>query len=347
MKAAGRALVALVSLLVALADGAPAGAEEETPFGVVDLHVDVPWQVHFKGRGHELSEGHVTPEGLRKGRYAGIVLAIYLPDYLHEDGAHIEDAEAVLATIEKVVQKSDVLLPLDARVARPGRVTTFVAIEGAGAFAKDITAIDAFIARGVRMVGLVHAKNGPLASAATGERVPHGLTEVGRRFVARVYEKGAIVDVSHMSDKAFDDLVPIARAHGAPIVATHSNARALAGHARTLTDDQLRAIGASGGVAGVNFHAPFVSRKADATLADVVRQVEHMVKVAGVDAVAIGSDFDGGIKVPKGLEDASRLPALARALRARGLTEGDVLKIFGLNALRVLAWRFTPRAGTD
>ncbi len=149
--------------------------------------------------------------------------------------------------------------------------------------------------------------------------------------------------MSHVSDAAFADIAVIARAHGAPVVATHSNARALAGQPRNLTDDQLRVIRDTGGVAGVNFHSPFVNGTNEATVADVVAQVEHMVAVAGVDHVAVGSDFDGGIKPPEGLADAAALPALAAALRARGMSYDDVLKVFSLNALRILGWRPAPR----
>mgnify|MGYP001078988456 CR=1 FL=1 len=118
--------------------------------------------------------------------------------------------------------------------------------------------------------------------------------------------------------------------------------RAINDHPRNLTDDQLRIIAASGGVAGVNFHAPFVTGGAEATLDDVVKQVEYLVKVAGIDHVAVGSDFDGGITTPVGLEDASTFPALAAALRRKGMSHDDVLRIFSQNALRVLGWRPLP-----
>jgi membrane dipeptidase len=147
------------------------------------------------------------------------------------------------------------------------------------------------------------------------------------------------MDVSHVSDAAFADIAAIARKHGAPVVATHSNARALAKVPRNLTDEQLRVIAETGGVTGINFHAQFVNGTNEATLADVVKQTLYMVKVAGIDHVAVGSDFDGGIKTPEGLDDASTFPALAAALRRKGLSYEDVLKIFSLNALRVLGWR--------
>src|SRR5262249_37178974 len=131
----------------------------------------------------------------------------------------------------------------------------------------------------------------------------------------------------------------IARAHHAPVVATHSNARALAKHPRNLTDEQLRVIGETGGGAGINFHSPFVTGDNDATIADVVKQIEDMAKVAGVHHGAVGSDCDGGSKPAQGLDDAAAFPALASALRKRGMSYDDVLKIFSLNALRVLGWR--------
>jgi membrane dipeptidase len=305
---------------------------------VVDLHVDLPYQVHFKGRPPDLRQGHSRLDALTRGAYGGIVLPIYLPDKAHEDGAHIADAEAVFAVIERIIDKNPIFLPLRSRYAHPGRISTFLAIEGAGAFAEDITAIDRFIERGVRLVGPAHAANSPFASAATGEKVAHGLTPLGKEFCKRIYERGALVDVSHLSDAAFADVVPIARSYGAPIVATHSNARAIAGHPRNLTDDELRQIAASGGVAGLNLHSPFVTRSGKATLVDAVAQLDYMISLAGIDHVAIGSDFDGG-RPAKGLDDAGALPALADYLRRRGMTHDDVLKIFALNALRVLGWR--------
>jgi membrane dipeptidase len=306
---------------------------------VVDLHVDIPWQVHFKGRSPALTEGHATLRALAAGGYGGIVFPIYLPDSAHQDGAHVADADAIFATIERLIEEHPIFLPLGARAGVPGRISTFLAIEGAGAFAADVAQIDRFIARGLRLVSPCHGKNSPLASSATGAKVDFGLTPLGKEFCERVYARGALVDVSHVSDAAFADIAVIARAHHAPLVATHSNARAVAGHPRNLTDDELGVIRETGGVAGVNFHATFVTGTHEATVADVVKQVEHLVAVAGIDHVAVGSDFDGGIEPPEGLADAAAFPTLAAALRARGMSYDDVLKIFSLNALRILGWQ--------
>jgi membrane dipeptidase len=342
-----RAATIVAGLFAAALLGAPIASQGGSPppdpaIMVVDLHVDLPWQVHFKGRSPDLSEGHARLDALRSGGYGGIVFPIYLPDKTHKDGAHIEDADAVLGTIEKVIAGNPAFLPLGSRFAEPGRISTFLAIEGGGAFAADITQIDRFIDRGLRLVSPTHGKNSPLSASASDKAVDHGLTPLGKEFCERVYARGALIDVSHVSDAAFADIVVIAARHGAPVVATHSNARAVAKHPRNLTDAQLKIIAATGGVAGVNFHAPFVTGGADATLDDVVKQVEHLVKVAGIEHVAVGSDFDGGITTPLGLEDASTFPALAAALRRKGMSHDDVLRIFSQNALRVLGWRPLP-----
>jgi membrane dipeptidase len=334
------ALLCAGAVLAAPLDSQGGPVSADPPIMVVDLHVDIPWQVHFKGRNPKLREGHASLEALVAGGYGGVVFPIYLPDGgPHKPAANLADAAGVHETILGIIQKNDVFLPLDAVAAQPGKITSFLSIEGAGAFAADVPRIDWFIEHGLRLVSPCHAKNSGLSSSATGAKVDFGLTPLGKEFAERVYAHGALLDVSHVSDAAFADIAALARAHHAPVVATHSNARAIAGHPRNLTDAQLRVIAETGGVTGINFHAQFVNGTNEATLDDVLKQIDHLVKVAGIDHVAVGSDFDGGIKTPEGLENASTFPALAAALRKRGMSYDDVLKIFSLNALRILGWR--------
>lgn len=294
--------------------------------------------MHFKERPRTNPEGPATAERLRLGRYAAVVYPIYLPDYLHDGHPTVADADAIFDTIDAIVAE-DASLVSASGLPEPGlvpedKVAVLVSIEGAGAFADDIAQIDRFIRRGVRFVGPVHARDNRLGGAATGKE-RGGLTDVGKAFCERVYAAGALVDVSHLSERGFRDLVPIAKRFGAPIVATHSNARAKKDHARNLTDKQLRVIAETGGVAGLNLHRGFLGGQ---KLSSIVAMVKHMVAVAGVEHVAIGSDFDGGTP-PSGLADASTLPSLASALVAAGMTEADVRKIMATNALRVLEWR--------
>jgi membrane dipeptidase len=322
----------------------PVVIADKGPFDVIDLHVDTPWKVHFKGRKVTLREGHATPDLLRKGSYAAIIFPIYIPDYADKHHPKISTADGIFDTIDKIVAAHEdtfvsVIADKKPRAVPDDKVAVFVSIEGAGAFAADITQIDRFIARGVRLIGPVHIHDDDLAAAATfGD--DFGLTDLGKQFCERVYKAGALVDVSHMSDKAFDDLVPIAKRFNAPIVATHSNARVVQKVARNLTDEQLRIIGQTGGVAGLNLHSQYV-HSGKAKMSHVVEQVKHMVEVAGIDHVAIGSDFDGGNPV-RDLRDAGRMQDLAKALVEAGLTDADVRKIFGSNALRVLTWGLTP-----
>lgn len=339
------------SASVAVSSAAASTSAEERPPRpdepphAIDMHVDTPWQVKFKDRPVTLPEGHATMAALQTGQYGGIVYPIYIPDYLHGGKPTVRDAEEIYDTIDALVAAhGDVLHAYGKGPTPPGKITAYVAIEGAGCFADDISKIDEFIERGVVFVGPVHWQHGALATSATGKgKKKEGLTEKGKAFSERVYDKGGIVDVSHMSDRSFDDLVPIATKYGAPIVATHSNARAVTNHPRNLNDDQLRAIAKSGGIVGLNFYEKFVKAQEGATVDDLAKHALHMIEIMGIDHVGIGSDFDGGTPA-KGLEDAGHIGALATALRKAGLSAEDVHKVFSENAKRVIRWSAKRRA---
>jgi membrane dipeptidase len=216
-------------------------------------------------------------------------------------------------------------------------ISTWLAFEGAGPLADAPESLTAWVARGVRVVGLVHTEHNALASSSGDARpISYGLTVAGRDVVRRAHALGVPVDVSHASGRAVSEILALARETKGVVIATHSNARKLANHPRNLSDDQLRGIAATGGVVGLNFHSAFVVRGRPATLEDVVQQALYMLKVAGPDHVALGADFEGGISPARGLEDASRFVDLERALRKAGLAEAVVRKLFSQNALRVL-----------
>jgi len=339
--AAGSATATASASATAVAERKPPIiVETEGPFALVDLHVDTPWKVHFKDRPLSLPKGHATPEMMRRGHVAALVYPIYIPDYANDHNPRVQNADEIYDTIDKIIAANELLEAgmapgLKPRAVPADRVAIFVSIEGAGAFAEDISQIDRFIERGVRMISLSHAADTKLSGSATGKKAG-GLTDIGKQFCKRIYEAGALVDVSHLSTTAFADLLPIAKEHGAPIVASHSNARALRKHRRNLTDEQLRQIAASGGVAGLNLYHRFI-RGGKPRMEHVVAMVKHMVEVAGIDHVAIGSDYDGGTPVGA-LKDVGEIQALAKALVDAGFDDADVRKIFALNALRVLYW---------
>lgn len=143
---------------------------------------------------------------------------------------------------------------------------------------------------------------------------------------------GMMVDISHVSDKAFWDALETS---SAPMIASHSSYRSISNIPRNMTDDMIIALAKKGGVIQVNFGCEFLSQKS-ATLADAVEHIDHIIKIAGIDSVGIGADYDGVKCVPTGLEDVSKMPNLTRALLKKGYTARDIRKIYGGNLLRVM-----------
>ena len=306
------------------------------PVPVVDLHVDLSYQFNFKGRDFAAGSGQFSVDALRRGGVSAVVLPLYVPRNASPTGPRVVDLERSYLRVSQALLHGGPFAAAGC-VATPGTVRTFYAFEGAGPLADDPDSLQLWLKRGLRIVGLVHTYANELASSS-GDPEPKafGLTEKGRLFVRRAFDLGLVVDVSHASDRALADILSEAAPVRGVVVATHSNARALANHPRNLNDAQLRAIAATGGVIGVNFHGPFLARGRRARLRDVVRQVEHLRAVAGIDHVAIGSDFEGDIHPPDELRDASRFPGLAAALVQAGFSDSEVRKIFAQNALRVL-----------
>jgi membrane dipeptidase len=329
-------MLELRSVLWLLAAAASAGAARAEPsFAVVDLHVDLPYQLGYHGHALREGSGQASLDQLRAGRVQGVVLPLFVPRQVSPTGPRSEDLEAQYQRVMRELFRGDGF-ELPGCGAGAG-VRTWLSFEGAGPLAQAPESLDAWVARGVRLVGLVHTEHNALASSSgDAHAVDYGLTPAGERVVRRAHALGVAVDVSHASDRAIDDVLAIARETSGVVVASHSNARALCDHPRNLSDAQLRAIAASGGVVGLNLHSPFVVRGRPATLADVVRQALHLVKVAGADHVAIGADFEGGIRPAKGLNDAGHFPELARALGRAGLADHVVRRLFSENALRVL-----------
>lgn len=326
-----------VAAALLLAPAARGVETEPRPVPVVDLHVDLSYQVNYKGRDLARGVGQYVAADLLRSGVRGVVLPLYIPRSVSPEGPRTEDLEASRKHLLD-------LLPQTAPYALPGcapsdddHVRTWFAFEGAAPLASDPESVNAWIEKGVRVFGLVHTYDNALATSSGTRPAPStGLTERGREVVRRIQSAGGIVDVSHMSDAAAADVIELARGASVPVIATHSNARKLADHPRNLNDQLLRAIAATGGVVGVNFHSPFVVKGRAARIDDVVRQVQYLVRVAGEDHVALGSDFEGDIRPARGLADVRGFPKLAVALRRAGLGAEQVRKVFSGNALRVL-----------
>ena len=204
-------------------------------------------------------------------------------------------------------------------------------IENGYAIGHDIDNVDRFRSRGVAYMTLCHNGDNDICDSHKGNQEHNGLSDFGKQVVKRMNSVGMMVDLSHASEKSFWDAMECS---SKPIICSHSSSRALCDHTRNLTDDQMRALAASDGVAQVCLYSGFLKKGGNATVIDAVRHIMHMIDVMGVDHVGIGSDFDGGGGLP-GLEDASWFVSLTERLMAEGLTDSDLSLVWGLNFLRV------------
>lgn len=250
---------------------------------------------------------------------------------------------------------------------RTGKIAALIGIEGGHAIEDSPRLLRDFYALGVRYITLTHTNTNGWADSSGDMRNPDvkhhgGLAPLGREIIAEMNRLGIMVDISHVADKTFWDAIEASKA---PIIASHSSCRAVTNVPRNMTDEMIAALAKKGGVMQINFACGFLSNETSraeeamerklgrydeeafrrgfetgeiprATLADVVAHIEHAVKIGGIGAVGIGSDFDGIPCAPKGLDDVSRFPALTRALLEHGYSAEDVRKIYGGNLLRVM-----------
>jgi membrane dipeptidase len=360
------------------------------PTPAVDLHADTLMAIVHEGHdlgGRDPAAGtELDAARMRAGGLDGQFFSIFVTPYWEGDAA-AQHAHWLLDRLDEAVARgagdfASVATGNQARASiAAGRLAAFRGIEGAHALGSSLERLAEFSARGVRYVTLTWSNANAWADSSGSAPVHGGLSAAGRRLVAEMERLGVLVDVSHVADATFRDVVAIA---SVPFIASHSSCRALADHSRNLSDEQLRAIAEAGGVVGINFHSafldpecpspPFVapwraggpfadpaeaersdrrSRPADrgqpTTLDRLADHVIHAVEVAGVDHVGLGSDFDGKIVPPIGLEDVAALPSLRRKLAARGMQETELDAIWGGNVMRVIESadaQFTRAAST-
>ena len=187
---------------------------------------------------------------------------------------------------------------------KQGKAAGMLSIEGADVIEGRIEMLGVFHRLGVRMVGLVHSLRNQLADGVTDRRTGGGLSELGVQAVEELDRLGIIIDVSHLNDEGYWDVIEHT---GNPVIASHSNSRAICDHPRNMTDEMIEALAENGGVMGMNFAPPFV-HPTDATLEGIVDHLDHIVGLVGPDHVGLGSDYDGIPYTPKGLEDVTKIP---------------------------------------
>jgi membrane dipeptidase len=351
---------------------------------LVDGHNDLAWEIREKGGS---DPARMDPEKgipalmtdvprLRAGGVGGVFWAAYVPVEFAGHGAArvaLEQIDLIHRMTEHSPAMETALTAADVRRSfRRHRVASLIGIEGGHAIENSLGTLRQFYAMGVRYMTLTHVNTIDWADAATDSARHGGLTPFGEEVVREMNRLGMLVDLSHVSDGTMRDALRVSQA---PVIFSHSSARAVADHPRNVPDDVLALLPANGGVVMTNFYSAFVDPQAAAIMHDMVGvergfkaqhpsdpaavdaamdawraahpiprgsvatvadHVDHLVKVAGIDHVGIGSDFDGISTTPVGLEDVSTFPNLTAELLRRGYADGDVKKILGLNVLRAM-----------
>lgn len=352
---------------------------------LIDGHNDLPWEIREarrKGEGEPDVSGpcpglQTDLPRLAAGGVGGQFWSVYVP-------SDLPPVEAVTATLEQVdlvhrlVRRYPDRLELARtagdveRIAASGRVASMIGVEGGHSIANSLGTLRMLARLGAGYMTLTHNDDTPWADSATGDHPHGGLTSFGEEVVRELNRCGVLVDLSHVSDDTMRQAIEVSEA---PVVFSHSSARALCDVTRNVPDDVLETVGRTGGVVMVTFVPSFVAAagaeanragwaearrlrdehpgdpeavraavdawfealgEVPATVGEVADHIDHVREVAGIDHIGIGSDFDGAPSMPEGLEEVSRFPALFAELASRGYGDEDLLKIAGRNVLRLM-----------
>ena len=321
---------------------------------VVDMHCDTIAALAQRGReGWSLAKNglHVSLEEMEKGDYLLQNFALFVA--VEEGRDPWEQVLSLAGCFERQMELcGDRIAPVRTfsdirRAEKAGKMCALLTVEEGAVCRGSLENLERLFDRGVRMMTLTWNYPNELGfpnvtmPAEGGEpdffcpQTQKGLTETGIEFVQNMQRMGMIVDVSHLSDAGFYDVLSCT---DRPFVASHSNARAVCRNVRNLTDDMIRRLAERGGVTGLNFCPSFLEEgleeRGEDVLGAVVRHARHIVNAGGIECLGLGSDFDG-IPTPKGLEGAGKLPLLDDALAKAGFTAAQRDKIFSGNVLRL------------
>ncbi len=351
---------------------------------VFDAHCDTAMRLldDKLDLGKRSKDGHMDIPRMVEGGLNAQVFALWpQPDYWPDRATHrtlqmLDAVQNALSTYPNQIELAKTAADAK-RISNQGKIAIFLGIEGGHAIEDDLAMLRIFHQLGVRVVTLTWARHTNWADSSSRKPLHGGLTELGKQVVREMDRLGMIIDLSHASDDTFFQVLKITKN---PVIASHSNSRAVCNHHRNLSDNMLKALAANGGVVGMNYYLEFVDRQASRKLSaawdkimpklaklkemhlknpdryhklkdelmrehtqgipkvpvgHLVDHIDHIVKVAGIDHVGLGSDYDGCSEVPQGLEDISKISSITAELLKRGYKQGDIEKILGGNFFRV------------
>ena len=308
----------------------------------LDSHCDTPMffdqQIDFASRDPKIL---VDLHKMTEGRLDATIMVAYLKQLELTDEALLAataKADRILNEIEAMVAKNCTAMdiaytPADLyRLKSEGKKAIMLGIENGYAIGQDIKNVERFRKRGVVYMTLCHNGNNQLCGSAKYNEKNLGVNAFGEQVIQEMNRVGMMVDISHAGEQTFYDALAISNT---PIVASHSSSRALCNHPRNLTDDQLKALAAKGGVAQVTLYSGFLREEGPATIQDAIEHLNHMVNIMGIEHVGIGTDFDGDGGII-GCASASELINFTRCLLKERYSEEDIRRIWGGNFLRVM-----------
>ncbi len=330
------------------------------------------------------ADGNIDVPRMREGGLDALFFSIWTPSKTVGPTA-VKQALDQIDAVREAVRKhpNDLALATTAAEIREAhkqnKIAALMGLEGGHMIDNDLATLRSFAALGVRYMTLTHMGNTEWADSSTDTPAHNGLSDFGKDVIREMNRLGVIVDISHVSDKTFYDVLATSKA---PVFASHSSCRSICNAARNMTDDMLSDLAKNGGVVQINYHVGFLSQefrdfeknnpgtekeinaevkkrcgdnaacsdvigqeiarefmqagklpKVDYTL--IIEHIDHAIKIAGIDHVGLGSDFDGAV-MPIGMEDITHLPQITDALQRKGYSEADIRKILGENTLRLM-----------
>jgi membrane dipeptidase len=343
---------------------------------LIDGHNDLLWELR---QGRDPADPTLMTDlpRMAAGGVGGQFWSVYVPSDLPADRAvtmTLEQIDALLDMVRRNPDRLELARSADdvERIAAAGRVASMIGVEGGHSIGGSLGTLRVLAELGMGYLTLTHNDDTPWGDSATGEHPHGGLTRFGEEVVREVNRCGWLVDLSHTSDDTMRQAIEVSEA---PVIFSHSSARALCDVPRNVPDDVLELVGRTGGVVMVTFVPSFVAAEGaefnrmvvaefrrlgaehpddpeavrtamdawfeanpgpPASVSDVADHIDHVRDVAGIDHIGIGSDFDGAPTMPEGLEDVSRFPALFEELASRGYRHEDLMQIVGRNLLRVM-----------